>query len=92
LEWSDDALADLSRFAEFLQKEHQQLAALVAEEIIAKAQILSEHPMLGRPLATRGEYRQIVLQVLGGAYAFQYRCDGDRVVMLRIFHGRESRD
>lgn len=92
LEWSDDALADLNRFAEFLQKESQQLAVIVAEEIIAKAQLLCEHPKLGRPIATREEYRQIVLQVLGGSYVFQYRSDGNRVVMLRIFHGRESRE
>jgi plasmid stabilization system protein ParE len=40
LDWSDDALADLDRFAAFL---------------------------------------------------FQYRYDGNRIVMLRVFHGREAR-
>jgi plasmid stabilization system protein ParE len=66
LEWSDQALADLDRFAEFLQREHPRLAAVVAREIVGKAQVLSGHPLLGRPLAGREEYRQIVLQVLGG--------------------------
>jgi plasmid stabilization system protein ParE len=92
LEWSDDALADLNRFAQFLQKESQQLAAIVADEIIVKAQLLSEHPKLGRAISRREEYRQIVMQVLGGAYVFQYRYDGNRVVMLRVFHGREARE
>jgi plasmid stabilization system protein ParE len=32
-----------------------------------------------------------VLQVLNAAYVFQYRYDGERLVILRIFHGRESR-
>ena len=31
------------------------------------------------------------MQVLGGAYVFQYRYDGNRIVILRIFHGREAR-
>jgi plasmid stabilization system protein ParE len=31
------------------------------------------------------------MHVLGGTYAFQYRYDRDRVVILRIFHGREAR-
>jgi toxin ParE1/3/4 len=91
LEWSDDALADLDRFAAFLNDQFPDLAAIVAQEINARAQVLSRHPKLGRPLSTREEYRQLVLEVLGAAYAFQYRYDGKRLVMLRVFHGRESR-
>ncbi len=91
LEWSDDALADLDRFAAFLHDRSPELAAVVAREIIARAQVLSRHPKLGRPLSTREEYRQLILEVLGAAYAFQYRYDGSRLVILRVFHGRESR-
>jgi len=91
LEWSDEALADLDRFVEFLGRERPSLAKIVATEIIDKVQVLSEHPQLGRPIAGREEYRQIVLQVLGAAYVFQYRFDGRRLVMLRVYHARESR-
>ena len=91
LEWSDDALADLDRFAAFLHNQSPELAEVVAREIIARAQVLSRHPKLGRPLSTREEYRQLVLEVLGAAYVFQYRYDGNRLVMLRVFHRRESR-
>jgi plasmid stabilization system protein ParE len=83
LEWSADALADLDRFAVFLQDKYPALAPRVAQEILAKAQLLAEHPLLGRPLAGRQGYRQIVLQVLNARYVFQYRCDGERLVMLR---------
>jgi hypothetical protein len=31
------------------------------------------------------------MQVLGGSPVFQYRCDGNRIVILRVFHGREAR-
>jgi plasmid stabilization system protein ParE len=92
LEWSDEALADLDRFAEFLHREHPSLAAIVATEIVNKVQVLATHPLLGKPIAGRQEYRQIVLQVLGAAYVFQYRFDGQRLVMLRVFHGREARE
>ena len=91
LEWSDDALADLDRFAAFLHDRSPELAAVVAREIIARSQVLSRHPKLGRPLSTREEYRQLILEVLGAAYAFQYRYDGSRLVILRVFHGRESK-
>jgi toxin ParE1/3/4 len=87
LEWSDDALADLDRFAAFLHDQSPELAAVVAREIIAKVQVLSRHPTLSR----REEYRQLVLEVLGAAYVFQYRYNGDRLVMLGVFPGRQSR-
>ena len=91
VDWSDDALADLSRFADFLQAQSPELASVVADEIIARTQLLSRHPKLGRPIATREEYRQVVLEVLGAAYVFQYRYEGSRIVILRVFHGREAR-
>jgi toxin ParE1/3/4 len=91
IEWSEDALADLQRFAEFLHTRHPSLASIAAREIIEKAQVLRKYPRLGRVMAGRAEYRQLVLQVLNAPYVFQYRHDGGRVVILRIFHGRESR-
>jgi plasmid stabilization system protein ParE len=78
VEWSDDALADLDRFAAFLHDRSPEVAAIVAREIVARAQALSRHPKLGRPLSSREEYRQLVLEVLGAAYVFQYRYDGSR--------------
>ncbi len=68
--WSDAALADLERFAEFLHHAHPSLAAKVAGEIISKVEVLATHPRLGRPIAGRQEYRQIALQVLRATYVF----------------------
>ena len=86
IEWSDDALADLDRFATFLRETYPVLAERVARELVSKAQMLSELPRSGRALAGRQEYRQVVLRVLNARYVFQYR-----LVILRIFHGREAR-
>ena len=66
--------------------------AIAAEAaIIDKAQVLSAFPRLGRSIAGREEYRQLVLQVLNATYVFQYRFDGSRLVILRVYHGREQR-
>jgi plasmid stabilization system protein ParE len=92
LEWSADALADLNRFAEFLEKTLPHLASDVAKAIIAKTTLLVEQPNLGRPVQGRPEYRQIALEVLNAIYVFQYRIDGERLIMLRVFHARECRD
>jgi plasmid stabilization system protein ParE len=91
LQWSDDALADLNRFGAFLDEQSPELAAAVADAIVARTQILARHPKLGRPIAGREEYRQLVLQVLGGEYVFQYRYEGVVLVILRVFHAREAR-
>jgi plasmid stabilization system protein ParE len=91
IEWSASALADLDRFAAFLRETHPALSAIVGREIIAKAQVLSKHPRLGSPAPNRPEYRQLVMQVLNATYVFRYVLDGERVVMLRVFHSRENR-
>jgi plasmid stabilization system protein ParE len=64
------------------------LAERVARELVSKAQMLSELPHSGRALAGRQEYRQVDLRA---RYVFQYRYAADRLVILRIFHGREAR-
>jgi ParE toxin of type II toxin-antitoxin system, parDE len=47
IEWSDDALADLDRFATFLRETYPALAERVARELVSKAQMLSELPRSG---------------------------------------------
>lgn len=92
LEWSAAALADLDRFAAFLHDRHPRLAKVIAAEIKHKAGILVEHPLIGRAIEGRPEYRELVLEVANAKYVFCYGFDGERLVMLRIFHSREARE
>ena len=91
LEWSAAALADLDRFAAFLHERHPQLAKIVAAEIRDRARVLAEHPLIGRPIEGRPEFRELVLDVLNARYVFRYATNGPRLVMLRVFHSRELR-
>jgi hypothetical protein len=34
----------------------------------------------------------LVLEVLNARYVFWYAIDGEQIVMLRVFHGRERRE
>jgi plasmid stabilization system protein ParE len=52
----------------------------------------AEHPQLGKPIAGRDDYRELVLRVLNVAYVFRYAHDSNRVVMRRVFHSREQRE
>jgi plasmid stabilization system protein ParE len=76
IEWSLEAVADLDRFAAFLHERFPDLAGRIAKELVERAAILRRHPTLGRAIAGREEYRELLLQVLGGTYALQYRYDG----------------
>ena len=91
LEWSAAALADLNRFAAFLHERHPNLAKIVAAEIVEKAQVLTAHPQLGRSIERREENRELSLQILSATYVFRYGYDGQRLVILRVFHSREER-
>jgi plasmid stabilization system protein ParE len=90
-EWSQAALADLDRFADFLHDQYPHLARIIASEIVNQPRIISEHPQLGRPIDGRSDYRELILQVRNATYAFRYGYDGQRLVMLRVFHTREDR-
>jgi len=86
------ALADLDRFAAFLHDRHPHLAKIIGAEIKAKATILEEHPLIGRAIEGRPEYRDLVLEVANAKYVFRYGFDGERLVMMRVFHSRERRE
>lgn len=91
VEWSADALADLDRFAEFLHAHFPHLAALLGRDLIERAKLLAANPNLGQPIQGHSDYRQIIVRVLNAPYVMQYRVAEDRIVILRVFHGKEDR-
>ena len=91
LEWSPLALADLDRFAAFLEGKFPSLALRIGKTLIEKSEQLRDHPNLGQPVGGNTAYRQLTLHALRATYVLQYEIHPDRIVILRVFHGRESR-
>jgi len=68
------------------------MSKVVAHELVETAKILADNPRLGRAFGRRPEFRQVIVRVLNAPYVIQYRLASDRLVILRVFHGREERD
>jgi plasmid stabilization system protein ParE len=92
IEWSRKAILDLDRFANFLHQRFPAMAEVVAGELSAKTKILQDNPRLGRLIRKQAEYREIILRVLNAPYVVRYGIEGQTIVILRVFHGRESRE
>lgn len=68
------------------------MAQSVAADLSAKTTILQDNPHLGHVMRNRTAYREIILRVLNASYVVRYRVEQQTVTILRVFHGRESRD
>jgi plasmid stabilization system protein ParE len=80
------------RFSSFLRERFPRLAPLVGSALIGKAEIIGSNPRIGAVVEGDEDYRRLVLRVLNAPYVLQYRIAKDRIVILRVFHGREARE
>ena len=85
LDWSARALADIKSIDAYISRHDPRAAERVFKAIQAAAQRLRTFPRSGPPGPLPGT-RQIV--VTGTPYLMPYRIEADRVVVLRVLHGR----
>ena len=89
--WLPEAKADIQRLFNFLADVNPAAASKAVRAIRDGANRLRDHPRLGRPMDD-GLRRELFLPFAGGAYILRYRLEGDTVVVIRVWHGREQRD
>ena len=89
--WLPEAKADIQRLFDFLVDVNPAAAGKAVRAIRDGANRLHGHPHLGRPMDD-GLRRELFLPFAGGAYILRYRLEGDTVVIVRVWHGREQRD
>ena len=89
--WEPGALDDLTRLREFIQPHNPKAAGNAAKAIIGAASLLLEHPHLGHPMDDLPEFNKLFIPFGRRGYVLRYRIDGETIVILRVWHGREGR-
>jgi addiction module RelE/StbE family toxin len=87
LRFTGRALNDLSRLRDFIAKNNPQAARHISQALRGSIQHLADHPQMGEALAAAASVRRWV----AGPYVVHYTIDGQILIVLRIWHGREQR-
>jgi toxin ParE1/3/4 len=87
LQFTRSATRDLVRLRDFIARHDPRAAARIGERLVRTIRLLREQPGLGRALEDLPGVRELV----AGDYVVRYTAQDDRIVVLRIWHGRETR-
>ena len=91
LVWLPGAWQDIERLFLFLRDKNPQAAKNAIKAIRIGAKQLTSFPEAGRPMEDETERRELTVAFGDSAYVLRYRLDGEIVVIIRVWHGREDR-
>jgi plasmid stabilization system protein ParE len=88
--FSERALADVARIADFPDEDSPASGEATVNLIIEALEILDRHPLIGR--ATAGEHRELVISQgrTGFLALYEYDEAHDRILINAVRHQREA--
>jgi plasmid stabilization system protein ParE len=88
--YSEAAMGDIRRLAQFLCETHPEAAEATAGLIIEAIAVLRDHPLIGRPTDS-GQQELLISRGRSGYVAlYDYNPATDAVTVHRIRHQREA--
>jgi plasmid stabilization system protein ParE len=89
IEWSDDAISDLSRLHDFLAGVNPTAASRLVSSLTTAPERLIEHPRLGERVERYlpREVRRLIVS----RYEIRYEISGTVIRILHLWHTREDR-
>lgn len=90
--WLPEAIEDMDRLFSFLKEKNVRAAQRAARLIKSGADLLLDQPMIGRLMDDDSGRRELFLPFGHSAYALRYKLEGEEVVIIRVWHGRERRN
>lgn len=88
--WLPEAVTDLVRLREFVQRENPDAAQRAAKRIQEAMEILRHNPEAGRPVEEAMPFRDLIVPFGSGNYVVRYRQTETALVIVRLHHSRES--
>jgi toxin ParE1/3/4 len=85
--WSRRAIRHLVYLREYIEKDSEQNAALVAKRILQAVDLLQTQPAMGRPGRVLGTRELVVPDT---PYIIPYRVRRGRLELIAVFHGRQK--
>ncbi|MBW2701934.1 MAG: type II toxin-antitoxin system RelE/ParE family toxin [Deltaproteobacteria bacterium] len=86
--WTDPALEDLRDIREYVSRDDPSAAKGLADKIRKGVLRLADHPLSGRivPELAGLDYREVIIS----PYRIVYMAKQNRVIILRVWHGRSE--
>ena len=84
--WSPRAIRHLVALRQYIEKDSEQNAALIAQRILTSVELLQTQPAMGRPGRLVGTRELVVPDT---PFLIPYRVRRDRLELLAVFHGRQ---
>ena len=88
--WERGAVNDLARLRDFIESKNPKAALNAAKRIIEAANLLLDQPYLGHPIEDMPEFLKLNVPFGKRGYVMKYRIDGEKIIILRIWHGKET--
>ena len=93
VKWLPEAVDDFEHLYLFLLDKDSDAAENATKSIIKGVHLLKVTPRIGRPMPDEDDRHELFLAFGAGAYVIRYRLESAQtVVIIRIWHSRESRD
>ena len=91
LVWLPEARDDIRRLFDFLLEKDSQAATRMLARVREGAEVLLQHPRSGKQMEDESERRELFVPFGVGAFVLRYRLQEGHIVVLRVWHSRESR-
>lgn len=85
--WSRRAVRHLVSLREYIAKDSEQNAALVAKRILDSVELLQTQPDMGRPGRVLGTIELVIPET---PFIIPYRVHRDRLELIAVFHGHQK--